>query len=204
MRTSLTIGALCASALLLIFCCQVHPAHAGFLQFDIQPLGEPAGHGPPEFVWGELDDKPGHAWAVLNELFEPELGESYDLTFSGITDGDPIVTVTKNVTNSTSATWIGYNIDLDPTDTDTFVGTPTSDKFTLMSQSAYSLVFGLPAPVLPGQSVQFVFDVNVPDVGPFGFNLSQRPIVPEPASTALIGLAGVMVAGWYRRRRAGH
>ncbi len=203
MRNLLTFGVVCVVALLLVFCCQSQPAHAEFLSIGVQPMGEPAGHGPPDFVWDLLADKSGNAWSILNELFEPELGGSYDLTFSGITNGDPVVTVTKNVTNSTGVTWVGYNIDLDPLDTDTFVGTPTSDKMTLLSQSAFSLDFGLPAAIAPGETVQFVFDVNVPDTGPFSFNLFQSPVnIPEPASIALMGLAALMTAGWYRRRRA--
>ncbi len=201
MKNLLTVGVLFALALVLSFCVQVQPAHAGFVSMGVQPKGEPAGHGPPEFVWDLIEGKPGNAWATLNELFHPDFGDSYDLTFSGITNSDPIVTITKNVTNTTLQSWIGYNIDLDPLDTDTFVGTPTSDKMTLVGQTAFSLDFGLPAPIGPGETVQFVFDINVPDVGPFSFDLYQEPVaVPEPASIALLGLATLLAAGCWRRK----
>jgi hypothetical protein len=193
---------------LAVFVCP--PAQASFVSIGATPVGVSAGHGPPDFVWSLLPpDATAKAQAVLTELFTDDLGGEYDVSISGVTDGDPILQVTKDITNSTSYTWIGYSILLDPLDTDTFVGVPTSDGtsggMTLVNQTAYSLDWGTPNAVQPGQTVTFTFQVNVPDTGPFGFTLTQMPTIqefniPEPATISLIGLAVLMVVGIGRRR----
>lgn len=194
MKTSLTVAVVCVAAILSI-ALLTPAAHAGFLSVSAAPVGAAKGHGPPSFVWDKLPPQAAaHAQGVLTEVFSDDLNGEYDVEFSGETDGDPILQITKDVTNSTSYAWIGYNINLDPLDTDTFVGVPTSGGtsggMSLVSQTGYSLVWGTPNVVQPGQTVSFTFQVNVPDNGTFGFTLSQSPVsVPEPASIALAGLA---------------
>jgi hypothetical protein len=190
-----------AIAVLMLLALPAINAEAGFVSINAVPVGEVPGHGPPDFVWGLLPDESGNAQAVLNELFSPELGDEYAIRFSGITNGDPVLTLTKSIVNNTGITWVGYEIDLDPLESATFVGTPTSDKFTLVGQTATSLDFGLPAPVANGESVNFTMDISIPNVGPFGFTLSQSPVrVPEPTSAALVILAASFVIGSWRNR----
>jgi hypothetical protein len=137
---------------------------------------------------------------TVDESYSDEYGKNYGLLICGETDEDPILSITKEVENDTSYTWVAYNIDL-AAGSVTFTGTPTSDLMTLTSQTAYALDFGLPSPVLPGQTVSFSFDILIPTGGPFSFTLTQTPeLVPEPASTALVGLAVVALALVGRKR----
>ncbi len=200
MKAGLTtkfLGALAIVSLLLS-----QSANAGFVSInsDVVPKGHPSASGPPDVAWDHIPD--GTAKLVLSELFDiPGLNDSYDVQITGITNNDPILTITKNITNNTGLTWVGYNIDLNPSQAATFVGTPTSNKMTLTGQTATSLDFGLPSPVPSGQSVSFTFDVNIPSTGPFAFTLSQLPeVVPEPAAILLVGLAVLLVPvtkrGW--------
>lgn len=205
MKTSLMVVAVCVVALLSISF--LAPAvHAGFVSVNAAPVGDPPGHGPPGFVWDLLPDNSGNAQAVLTELFTDDLGGEYDVSISGITNSDPVLEITKDITNNSSFAWIGYNIDLDPLDTDTFTGTPTSGGtsggMSLVSQTGYSLVWGTPNTVDPGETVSFTFKVNVPDTGTFGFTLSQSPIVPEPATVALMSLAALLAFAVGRQRIA--
>jgi hypothetical protein len=87
--------------------------------------------------------------------------------------------------------------------TNSFVsGSASSDKFTLLSATPNLLTFGLPSPVPTGQTVTFDFKVNIPDTGPFQFDLSQTPVVPEPAS-ALLAVVGMgLLCGICRHKAA--
>lgn len=186
-------------AVLLFFGLLTVPAQAGFLSVCCVSGDDPS---PMTWDWEVMPDS-GNALLSLNELYGADRGPQYDVHVQGETDSDPVISITKNVKNTTGVAWVGYNINLDPLDTDTFVGTPTSNMLTLASQTATSLSFGLPTAVLPGQTVQFVFDINVPDVGPFHFTLSQSPVmVPEPATLGLVGVAAVLAFTLGRKRLA--
>jgi hypothetical protein len=108
-----------------------------------------------------------------------------NLRISGRTDSDPTIEIMKAVTNTSGSTWVGYTIGLAPASNSFVSGSASSDKFTLLSATPNLLTFGLPSPVPSGQTVTFDFKVNIPDTGPFQFDLSQRPVVPEPASVSL-------------------
>lgn len=145
----------------------------------------------------------GNASLDVNETWGEEHGASYSFDIVGETDGDPIISISKDVANGTSLTWVGYKLDLDPLGAATFVGAPTSVGMTLTSQTSTSLVFGLPSPVPPSSSVTFNFDINVPSTGPFGFTLTQMPIaVPEPATCGLVLIATAIGVAIVRRRRS--
>lgn len=172
-------------------------------------MSDVSGHGPPDFAWDLMPDDSGNAKAVLTELFGDEMGGEYGVLVSGVTDSDPILDITKDVKNTSSSAWIGYSIILDPLDTDTFVGIPTSGGtsggMTLVNQTAYELDWGTPNAVQPGQTVTFSFQVNVPDTGDFNFSLTQLPTleeqnIPEPATISLVSLAALLLAAVVRKR----
>jgi hypothetical protein len=191
------------AALAVVLFAQSRAAQAGFLSIntDVVPKGNPPATGPPSVARGHLPD--GTAQLVLGELFDvPGINDSYDLRITGVASADPVLSITKNITNNTGLTWVGYNIDLNPSEPATFVGAATSDKMTLTGMTATSLDFGLPAPVPSGQAVSFTFNVNIPSAGPFGFTLSQSPIsVPEPAMMLAVCLATLLIPLTSRCRR---
>jgi hypothetical protein len=197
MKSFHAVSHLCLILALVAFSWLAGQAYAGFT--DVYVYG-PEGYDNPYYEWdGENTPELLDVW----ETWEDSFGSSYDLTVGGTTDEDPVLTITKNILNSTSFTWFGYTITLDPDDDDTFVGLPTSGGtsggMTLGTQTDTLLEWTTPNPVLPGQTVSFTFDVNVPDEGIFDFTLSQSPIVPEPASITLAGLAMLLLAACRRR-----
>jgi hypothetical protein len=173
-------------------------ANAGFTSIYISPT--PGSTIPvPDYnadpVAGSLD---------VSETWTNDHGTEYSFDVWGTTDSDPPLHIIKEVTNGTGVAWVGYNIDLDPTESPTFEETspvPSSDVMTLISSSPYSLDFGLPSPVGPGDSVTFDFVVNIPSTGGFSFTLTQSPIlIPEPSACVLVFLGTALVAALYRRR----
>jgi hypothetical protein len=191
------------AALAVVLFVQSRSADAGFVTIntDVVPKADPPATGPPSVALGHLPD--GTAQLVLGELFDvPGINDSFDVRITGEASADPVLSITKNITNNTGLTWVGYNIDLNPSDPATFVGAATSDKMTLTGMTATSLDFGLPAPVPSGQAVSFTFNVNIPNPGPFGFTLSQSPVVvPEPATILVFGLAMLLIPLTSRRCR---
>jgi hypothetical protein len=173
-------------------------AQAGFVSLNVEAMDATGG------LLGvaiNTDVGDGTAAVGLGEVFEPDQ-EDLRLLFSGTTDSDPIMTVTKVVENTTGFEWIGYALTLDPAGSATFAGTPVSNAFDVLSQNGKSIIFGAGTGVPNGQSGTFVFDINVPTTGPFGFTLTQVPVlIPEPA-TMLMGLlmavGGAVVALRYR------
>jgi hypothetical protein len=180
-------------------------ASAGFTEISVglPEQGPPQGAGPPDWVQGPpefvVELLPDQAVAALVDVFENFGGEgSLPLEITGMTDEDPVMTVTKEVTNNSGYDWTGFEIALPDGGVNTFVNVASSDIMTLDSQSDYLLVFTEPSPVLQGQTVTFTLDILVPTTGPFGFTLDQTPI-PEPATMSLMGLGGALAL--LRRRR---
>ena len=115
----------------------------------------------------------------------------YDqIATSGLTDADPIFTVSQTIQNTSGFTWTGYNLYL--TGVATFVnGSGGSTKFqTIVYPDAQTIKFIAPAPVLNGQTVTLQYDINIPSTGGFNFNMTQEA-VPEPATLALLGLGAL-------------
>ena len=199
MKNHLVVAAFCLVALLSLSLI-VAPASAGLLSIGVTD-------SPDALAWDwGMQSNGSDGWVSLDEQFGNEIGDEFNVLLAGETDSDPIVHFNKKVTNTTSNTWIGYSIGLDPLGSATFVGTPTSDLLTLATQSATLITFGQPTTVGPGQTVNFAFDVNIPSTGSFGVKISQAPAInehniPEPATLSLVALAAlVFVAG--RKRLA--
>ena len=171
---------------------------AGFVSINLDsPDGELIGTAV------NIDAGTGNATVATGEVFQ-QGQTSFRLDVSGETDTDPVMSISKTIENTTGFEWVGYQVDLDPGGTATFTGTPSSDVFTFdsMASSPISISFVPPSTVPSGSSVTVNFDILVPDEGPFGFTLTQTPIViPEPG-TLLLGLlaagAGSAVALRYR------
>jgi len=155
--------------------------------------------------WGGIVNTPttGAAWA--NELW---IGMApVSLNINVISDGDPDVTIQKNLTNTTGVAWTSFKIDLlefvgfGPITV--LAGSEASNRFGNVATTNFGsgnaeMIFslaGLQTAVLPGQSVSFFFTFNVP--GAVAFKMVQSPI-PTPGVLALMGLGGMIVA---RRRR---
>lgn len=166
-------------------------ARAGFVSINVEAVGD-----PDSLIGLAINENVGDGTAAvgLGEVFEPEQA-NLQLLFSGETDSDPTMTITKVIENTTGFDWVGYSLVLDPAGSATFAGTPVSNAFTFDSGASNdtALVFGPGANVPSGESATLVFDINVPTTGPFGFTLTQTPVlIPEP-TTLLMGL--LMAAG---------
>jgi hypothetical protein len=135
------------------------------------------------------------------DISEEILGlDPLSLRISGATTDDPIIEITKDVTNNSGLTWVGYDIGVSGGSNTFIAGTASSDTMTLMSETANLLTFGLPSPVPNGQTVSFTFQINIPTTGGFQFDLSQQAIaIPEPVSSLLLLLGAGVLCG--RRRR---
>jgi len=168
------------------------PVQGGFVSVDVlspdfSPDGEltsfPVGPGgAPSWVLDILPN--GNASATISESFLAGL-DDLTLVVEGETDGDPIITVSKDVENNSGFTWTAYSIVLSGGSNEFVLGTATSDKMALGSESALLLEFTTPAAVPDGELVNFTFDINVPTMGSFNFTLDQTP-TPEPGSALLL------------------
>jgi hypothetical protein len=149
-----------------------------------------------------FDIVPGNSALAKMTIDEDFLGlDPLSLSVSGVTTGDPIIEIIKTVTNSSGSPWNGYQIGLAGGSNSFVAGSASSDKFTLASQTSNLLTFGLPSPVLSGQAVTFDFKISIPDTGPFQFDLSQSPVVPEPAAAILAVPAFAALFWWLIGRR---
>ena len=187
MKSLQSVGFLCVCAALTCITLLAAQAHAGFVSVYVDGLnGE-----DPGYSWDSQDDSS----LTVEEVWDSTIGDEYGLHIWGETDSDPVLSITKNVTNGSGFAWSGYNIGVSGTGGATITGTPTSSVFTLLNQTSNNLVFGLPSAVQPGQQVQFTFNINIPTTGNFNFSITQSPeLVPEPASMTLVGLAMVLFA----------
>lgn len=171
-------------------------AEAGFVSIGLRPLSGSTAPLP------DYEANPEEATLNVVETWGAAYGYSYGFDVIGTTDADPPLHITKDVTNGTNLTWVGYTLSLNPLDPHTFEllsPVPSSNAFTLVSSSPTQLVFGLPNPVGPGNSVLLDFVINVVTTGQFSFSLTQSPIaVPEPSAVLLVTLS---FAAFVSRRR---
>jgi hypothetical protein len=145
-----------------------------------------------------VPENPAFATMDISEDFRGL--DPLSLRISGATTDDPIIEITKDVTNNSGLTWVGYEIGVNGGSNTFIAGTASSDTMTLVSETANLLTFGLPSPVPNGQTVSFTFQINIPTTGGFQFDLSQEAIaVPEPASALLVAVGVGLLCG--RRRR---
>lgn len=114
--------------------------------------------------------------------------------------------------NTTGITWTDFHFSLIPTvagdgldfDTPDRDPTPTSTAFTTLGHGADNINWSGGAVSSPG-AVLFTLSIDVPD-GLTSFTLRAVPtVIPEPSTLALAGsgLLGLLVYGWWRRKRVG-
>lgn len=140
-----------------------------------------------------------HEWAFDYDNQLVWLIETYDhpgvdsVNVTGLTDEDPDLTMTKDVTNSNGMDWTGYILTLSDCGSlpngATFVSGSSPD-FAVADVTDYQIVFS-DGVVAIGEELNMAFVIHVPQVGEFGFCLNQLA-VPEPATMALLGLGGLM------------
>ncbi len=189
------------SILTAVFC---GTALAGFteinvsLSLDTGMLPVPPNAKVPSHIgdieWGFIIPPDGNADIDLFERLAGKLPEWIKLEVSGETDADPIMNITKTVTNDTQDTWEGYQIALAGEDVSFIAGTASSDVFNNVTEGAMLLDFQSPLSVGPGESVTFDFDILVESVGVYTFELSQTPrleVIPEPATLGLMALGAI-------------
>ena len=147
-----------------------------------------------------------HEWSFDYDSHVLSLTEVYYLDVEdrvfvmGTTDSDPMVHISKTITNNNAVAWTSYELSLDASGDAVFdyTVTPTSDWYTMVDTSdTLNLTFSAPLAVPVGETVTLDFDINIPTTGWFGFTLTQRAI-PEPTTICLVGLGGLALL---RKRR---
>jgi len=139
-------------------------------------------------------------WSPSGAVVSQGVGSSgpSDITMSA--ESHSKFTVTSTVTNESSMIWTGYLLELDSGGVATFVnGSAGSTKFNSISYpDNWTILFGAPQEVGPGQVVTLQFDINIPSNDNYTFTLTQTP-VPEPATFALLSLGSLSLL---RKRRS--
>ena len=156
--------------------------------------------GPPPWVFENL--LPTRAQLRMTEVFGGE--GPFPVMVSGETDEDPIMAISKSVENGTNFDWFGYRIAIEGTGAAFVVGTATSDRFSVLSESPLEIAYYAQDPseiVAAGETVSLGFDLNIASIGVFSFTLTQESVpVPEPATLAFFGLGSLGLVAMRRRR----
>lgn len=153
-------------------------------------------------IW--LDNSPydmnatGWTWnsqALTWTQWESYVAPGQDLAIAQATafaDVDPIIHITKTVTNGSTFAWTDYHIGVSGSAGVGYIaGSATSNVFGTIVENGNNIDFYAPNVVPIGGTVTFAFDVLIP-AGPFSFDISQLP-TPEPASFALLGLGALLI-----------
>ena len=147
-----------------------------------------------------------HEWLFDYDSSVLSLTEVYKLDakdrviFTGTTDSDPMIHISKEITNDNAVAWTSYELSLDESGDAVFdyTVTPTSNWYTVVDTSdTMNLTFSAPVAVPVGETVTLDFDINIPTTGGFGFTMTQMAI-PEPTTICLLGLGGLALL---RKRR---
>jgi len=178
---------------------------------DVGLPDKPGRHhcGPPDWAqaqgplhWKFENLLPTRAQLRMTEVFGGE--GPFPVTVSGETDADPIMAITKSVENGTNFDWFGYRIAIEGTGATFEVGTATSDRFSVLSESPLEIAYYAQDPseiVAVGEIVSLGFDLNIATIGAFSFTLTQESVpVPEPATLAFFGLGSLGLVAMRRRR----
>jgi len=188
-------------------------ARGGFITstIDVGLPDKPGRHhcGPPAWAqaqgplhWKFENLLPTRAQLRLTEVFGGE--GPFPVMVSGETDADPIMAISKSVENGTNFDWFGYRIAIEGTGAAFVVGTATSDRFSVLSESPVEIAYYAQDPseiVAVGETVSLGFDLNIASIGVFSFTLTQESVpVPEPATLAFFGLGSLGLVAMRRRR----
>jgi len=134
----------------------------------------------------------------------PDYGPWF-MNVSGMVDADSTFHVTRIITNNTGIAWTGYELDrlpwasCYPAPRIVFTG---CTKFQTVMHDEVGFILTEPLRVLDGDTVHYDVQVRFHGCGDGNFidESGQGPIpIPEPATIALLGLAGLALL---RKRRA--
>jgi len=204
----------CISVTVALLATATGSADAGFI-LDTIAVELPDGAGPPENAGPPADLAPP-GWARIPDWTKEMLQARLRLTMgtdfgghgpltllvTGETNEDPEMSTGVTFTNASGVTWSGFDITLpDGGEYEFVAGTASSDRMTLVSESPYELVFGLPEAIPDGEKVSFEYTVLVPSTGFFVLPTTFEP-TPEPATLAFVGIGVIGLAVARRRHRA--